>query len=119
MKVLIVENELLIAIDLGMTVTELGHDVCGIATSASDAIAQAGAHKPDVILMDIRLSDGSGIDAAREICACHGMRCIFLTANLDGATQAALSACGPIAFLGKPFLPFALKRALEMAKEKC
>jgi two-component system, response regulator PdtaR len=70
MKVLIVEDELLIAMDLEMAVTTLGHDVCGIAASANDVIAQAGAHQPDVTLMDIRLSGGSsGVHAAREIYA--------------------------------------------------
>ena len=95
-----------------MAVSALGHRVCGIVASARDAIARAGAHQPDVTLMDIRLSgDSSGVDAAREIYACHRLRCIFLSANLDGATRAALSAYVPIAFLGKPFLPIALQRA--------
>lgn len=117
MKVLIVEDELLIAMDLEMAVTKLGHEVCGIAASASDAIAQATAHQPDVTLMDIRLANGSsGAEAAREIYARHGLRCIFLSANLDGATQAALGAVAPIAFLGKPFLPTALQRALAIAE---
>ena len=67
MNVLIVEDELLIAMDLEMAVIALGHRVCGIVASARDAIAQAGAHQPDVTLMDIRLSgDSSGVDAARE-----------------------------------------------------
>lgn len=117
MKVLIVEDELLIAMDLEMAVAGLGHHVCAIAVSAADAIAQASAHRPDVTLMDIRLSGGSsGIDAAREIYARHRLRCIFLSANLDGAAQAALNTCEPFAFLGKPFLPIALRRALEMAE---
>jgi DNA-binding NarL/FixJ family response regulator len=68
MNVLIVEDELLIAMDLEMAVTALGHRVCGIVASARDAITQAGAHQPYVTLMDIRLSgDSSGVDATCEI----------------------------------------------------
>ena len=68
MRVLIVEDEALIGMHLAMLVAELGHDVCAIVASAGAAITQAAAHNPDVVLMDIRLAEGSsGIDAAREL----------------------------------------------------
>jgi len=66
--------------------------------------------------MDIRLSGGSsGVEAAREIHARQGLRCIFLSANLDEATQRAVHPCDPIAFVGKPVLPIVLERALHKA----
>jgi DNA-binding NarL/FixJ family response regulator len=117
MRVLIVEDEALIAMDLAMLVTELGHDVCAIAASAAGAIAQAEAHDPDVVLMDIRLAQGSsGIDAARELHARQALRCIFLSANLDEPTRTALLPCHPIDLIGKPVLPIVLRRALEKAQ---
>lgn len=114
MKVLIVEDEALIAMHLEFLVQDFGHLVCAIAVSAAEAIAHAGAHLPDVALMDIRLADdSSGIDAAREIHVHHGVRCIFLSANLDAATRAAVDAYDPVDFVGKPILPAQLQRALE------
>ena len=66
MRVLIVENSTIIAMHLAKLVTDLGHEVCARAASASDAIAQAAALKPDVAIMDLRLAKGSsGVDAAR------------------------------------------------------
>ena len=67
---------------LAMLVAELGHEVCATAASAAGAIALAAAHNPDVVLMDIRLAQGSsGIDAARELHAQQALRCIFLSAK--------------------------------------
>ncbi len=84
MKVLIVEDEALTAMHLEMLIEEFGHQVCAIAASAAEAISHAAAHLPDVALMDIRLANrSSGIDAAREIHTSHGIRCIFLSGNLD------------------------------------
>ena len=66
MRVLIVEDDAVISMHLAMLVAELGHEVCATAASAAGAIALATAHNPDVILMDIRLAQGSsGIDAAK------------------------------------------------------
>jgi CheY-like chemotaxis protein len=117
MRVLIVEDDAIIAMHLTLLVTELGHEVCATAVSAAAAIAQAAAHSPDVVLMDIRLAQGSsGIDAARELHARQGLRCIFLSANLDEQTRAALLPYAPIDFVGKPVLPVLLQRALKKAE---
>lgn len=59
MRVLIVENNVIIAMHLAQLVTDLGHEVCATAASASDAIAQGAALNPDVVLMDLRLAKGS------------------------------------------------------------
>jgi two-component system, response regulator PdtaR len=117
MRVLIVEDEPIIAMHLAMLVAELGHEVCATAASAAGAIASATAHNPDVILMDIRLAQGSsGIDAARDLHAQQARRCIFLSANLDAPTRAALQPYEPIDFVGKPILRIALQRALKKAE---
>lgn len=66
-KVLIVEDEQLIAEYFRIVVEQLGYRVCGIASSATQAIALASREKPSVIFMDVRLSDESdGVDAARD-----------------------------------------------------
>jgi DNA-binding NarL/FixJ family response regulator len=117
MQVLIVEDDAIIAMYLAMLVADFGHTICGTADSASGAIKQAAVYRPDLVLMDIRLANGSsGIDAARELHARHGLRCIFLSANLDELTQRTLAPLDPIDFIGKPVLPVLLKRALDKAQ---
>ena len=78
MRVLIVEDEAIIALHLAILVAEFGHEVCATAGSAAGAIALATLHNPHVVVMDVRLADGSsGIDAARELHAQQALRCIF------------------------------------------
>ena len=116
MRVLIVENSAIIAMHFAKLVTELGHEVCACVASASDAIAQAVARKPDVVIMDLRLAKGSsGVDAARALYERHALRCIFVSGNLDEPTRAALLPYDPIDFLDKPILPLLLQRALKKA----
>jgi CheY-like chemotaxis protein len=117
MKVLVVEDEALIALYLETLVVGFGHEVCAVAASASEALASAALHAPDVVLMDIRLADGtSGIDAAHELYSRQRLRCIFLSANLDEDTRHRLTPCEPIDFVAKPILPFLLRRALQAAE---
>jgi DNA-binding NarL/FixJ family response regulator len=114
MKILIVEDEALIAMHLELLIEEFGHKVCATAASAAEAITHAATHLPDVALMDIRLAGGSsGIDAAQALYEQHGIRCIFLSANLDAATRDAVCAYAPVDFVGKPILPVLLRRALD------
>lgn len=118
MRVLIVKDEVVIASYLEVLVLSLGYEVCAIATNAPEAVESAATHKPDVALMDIRLAHGgSGIDAAREIYSREGLRCIFVSANLDEATCQTLSRYEPIDFVGKPVLPVVLRRALQKAEQ--
>jgi len=80
-RVLIIEDEAIIALDLENLVTELGHTVVGVADTRSDAVIMASEHKPDLILADIQLADGSsGIDAATEILGGQNIPVIFITA---------------------------------------
>ena len=117
MRVLIVEDEALIAMHLEMLVMEHGHRVCAVVGSAGEAVKHAAEHHPDVILMDIRLAGGtSGIDAARVIHTEQGIRCIFVSGNLDEAIRKAARPYNPIAFVGKPILPIKIKQALESAE---
>ena len=105
---------------LEMLVVACGHEVCAIANCAASAIAYVIADRPDVLLMDIRLARGSsGIDAACEIHARHGLRSIFLSGNIDEATKDALQQCEPIEFVGKPVLQIVLQRALSKAERLC
>lgn len=80
-RVLIIEDETIIALDIENLVAEMGHKVTGIATTRDDAIRMAREQKPDIILTDIQLADGSsGIDAAVAILKDFDIPVIFITA---------------------------------------
>lgn len=80
-NVLIIEDELLIAMDLETIVTSLGHTVQEVATTKTEALAAVKRQKPGLILADVKLADGSsGLDAVREIVAEGEMPIIFITA---------------------------------------
>lgn len=81
-RVMIIEDEAIIAMDIRAIVTEMGHKVTGIARTRAEAVTLAAAHKPDLILADIQLADNSsGIDAVNDILAqFDDLPVIFITA---------------------------------------
>ena len=80
-RVLIIEDEMVIALDLENLVIELGHTGTGIATTRAEAVSMARERKPDLILTDIQLADGSsGLDAATDILGGNQIPVIFITA---------------------------------------
>jgi DNA-binding NarL/FixJ family response regulator len=112
-KLLIVEDEALLARCLTVQVKELGHSVCGTAQDEHCAVTMGTDHKPDVVLMDLRLAKGTcGARAARKLYELHHIRCIFVSGSLDSATRNALAAVNPVGFVDKPVRPHDLKRAL-------
>ena len=114
LRVLIVEDEFFIALDLQDQVEDLGHVVTGVAGDVESCKSAAREHAPDLALMDLRLANGSsGIDASRWLYDVLGVRCIFISGNLDDQTREILSAVEPLAFIGKPILHHQLKRELS------
>lgn len=80
-RVMIIEDEPIIAMDLQNIVEGLGHTVVGIATTRSEAVALADSDEADLVLADIQLADGSsGIDAVKDILAEHDVPVVFVTA---------------------------------------
>ncbi|WP_299840226.1 response regulator [uncultured Jannaschia sp.] len=116
LRVLIVEDEALIAFDLEAQIEDCGYEVTDIAQDVASCQAAARRVRPDVALMDYRLKNGdSGRDAATWLREELDVPCIFLSGNLDEATRALLGPLHPVAFVGKPLLPPALRAALEKA----
>ena len=104
-EVLVVEDQVLIAIHLADLVEEAGHRVSGIAHDADEALAAAARHRPAFAIMDLRLSHGaSGIDVARQLYELHGLRCLFVSANIDHEVRLRVAELQPLGFIGKPFL---------------
>ncbi len=118
-KILVVEDEALVAKDMGMVLTDLGYDVVGYAASADDAVKKAAALEPDLILMDIVLKgQKTGIDASYEIKAKRDIPILFLTAYTDITLIDKAKNTEPYAYLVKPFHEKQLLAAIEMALHK-
>ena len=118
LDVLVVEDEALIAMEIEARVEDAGHRIVGRATTVDEAVAAAERDRPDVVIMDLRLADGSwGGDAARAILTRFGARAIFVSGNLDPGVRAVLRELDPVAMLDKPFLDGALEEALAAAVE--
>ncbi|MET4701259.1 CheY-like chemotaxis protein [Constrictibacter sp. MBR-5] len=119
LRVLIVEDEFFIALDLQDQVEDLGHVVTGIARDVGSCKTCAEEQPPDLALMDLRLANGSsGIDASRWLYEVLGVRCIFISGNLDDEAREVLSAVEPLAFLGKPILKHQLGRELSRCRDR-
>ena len=115
-KALIVEDEFLIAEGLRAQLDAMDVEVCGIASTAEDALELAMAHKPDVVLMDVRLdSERDGVDAALDIHANMNSRVIFVTGSREQATIDRIALDHATATLFKPVSQVQLKRTIEAA----
>ncbi|MCB9092160.1 MAG: response regulator [Halobacteriovoraceae bacterium] len=118
-KILIVEDEAIVAVDIEQGLRSLDYHICGIAASGKEAIALAEKEQPDLVLMDIRLQGNmTGIEAAKIIKERFKIPAIFLTAHSDDATLQSARLVEPFGYLLKPFGIRELKVAIEMALYK-
>jgi len=113
-KVLVVEDEGLIAHDIARRLEALGHQVVATVATAEEAVEQAAG--ADLVLMDIRI-DGQrdGIVAAQEVRARHHVPVVFMTAHADRATLERAKAADPFGYITKPLGPASLHTSIEMA----
>ncbi len=118
-KILIAEDENIIAIDISKTLQRLGYKVLGTARTGNDIIKKAEEMKPDLVLMDIIL-DGkmSGIDAATTIMNRFDIPVIYLTALADDETLQKAKITEPFGYIIKPFDERTLHSSIEMALYK-
>ncbi len=119
LRVLIVEDEVIVALELQSHLENLGYEVVGSVTSGEEAVLHADALQPDLVLMDVRLSGKmDGIEAARQIRARYEVPIIFLTAFGDEQTLERAKAVGPFGYLLKPFEERDLFATIEVALSK-
>jgi diguanylate cyclase (GGDEF)-like protein/PAS domain S-box-containing protein len=107
-RILIVEDEKIIALDLERRLERNGFKVVGTTGMASEAIELAGSEMPDLVLMDIYLADetdhsGRGIEAAQEIRRRYAIPVVFLTAYADDDTIQRAKIAEPVGYILKPF----------------
>jgi two-component system, cell cycle sensor histidine kinase and response regulator CckA len=115
-RLLIVDDERLIALDLQQRVTLLGYTVVALAATGPEAIHQALAHRPDLVLMDIRLQGAmDGIEAAAFLRTHLNLPVVYLSAYVDEKTLARAHATRPAGYLCKPFAEHDLRHTLARA----
>jgi len=115
-KVLVVENEPLIAMDVKMSLEKLGYEVTALVGTYQEALSKAHEMKPDLALMDINL-DGSkdGIQAAKALKAHYNIPVIFLTSLTELDTIHRAKESDPFGYLIKPFKHDDLQSSIEIA----
>ena len=113
-RVLVIEDEPMIAMDLETIVRDLGHEVTGVAVTRDEAVAQAIADRPGLVLADIQLADdSSGIDAVKDILAEFNVPVIFITAFPERLLTGERPE--PTFLITKPFQRATVKAAIAQA----
>jgi two-component system, response regulator PdtaR len=115
-RLLLVEDDFLISMEMERVLTDAAFVVVGIASSADEAVQMAREEEPDLAVMDIRLiGKRDGVDAAIEIFNETGIRCLFASAHNDADTRQRASDAQPLGWLSKPYSPEALVEAVRDA----
>lgn len=113
-KILVVEDESIIAMDLQFTLERFGYDVCGVVSSGEECIENASRTNPDIILMDIKLRGKiDGLCAAKHIQSQSNTPVIYLTAYGDESTLNKVDKTKPFGYIYKPFEEIELQSEIE------
>jgi PAS domain S-box-containing protein len=118
-RVLIVEDEKLVSLDLAHTVERFGYEVAGSTDDGDEAVRLAESLRPDIVLMDIFLSGVvDGIDAARQIKNKLDIPFIYITASADPETLMRVKVTQPYGYITKPFEVHEVFSVIETALYK-
>ncbi len=114
-KILVVEDEMIIGAKISMQLTSLGYEVTGILPRGEEAILHVADNRPDIVLLDINLKGKlDGIETASQLQQHGPIPIIYITANSDEATFNRAKSTKPYAFIAKPFKQLDLQRAIEL-----
>lgn len=115
-RILIAEDEHIVALDLRGVLEDLEYEVVGTAASAADVLRKVEAERPDLILMDIKLRGGTdGIHAATVLRAQYQIPIVYLTANSDSNMLHRALETEPAGYLVKPYNAGTLRTTIEVA----
>src|SRR5579872_4463925 len=115
-RILIVEDEGIVATDIERCLGDAGFEVAAIAASAEDALQEAARGRLDLVLMDIRIQgDRDGIETGHQLHELYRLPIIYLTAHGDRETIERAKKTEPFSFVLKPFKPNDLTNAIEIA----
>jgi CheY-like chemotaxis protein len=116
-KILIVEDEPIVAEVMAMVLADAGHQVVGIASDETTAIKHAASVHPELVLMDIKLAnDGDGIETAKRMRARAPIPVVFVSAYLDSNTRRRAATVSPVGYLVKPYSPHELIQTVTAAE---
>mgnify|MGYP001145625375 CR=1 FL=1 len=114
-KILIVEDEMIIAANISLQLTTLGYEVTAIIPRGEEALLHIEQNQPDILLLDINLKGKiDGIETAELIQKRFNIPIIYLTANADDVHFNRAKSTNPYAFISKPFKKLDLERAIEL-----
>jgi two-component system, response regulator PdtaR len=103
-RILIVEDDLLVASEIEATLRDAGFEIAGVATTGREALQLAQAKHPTLAVMDIRIAgDRDGIDTALELFRSYGVRSIFASAHSDPDSRLRAESAAPLGWLQKPY----------------
>jgi AmiR/NasT family two-component response regulator len=114
-RVLIAEDETIIRLDLRAQLEDLGYVVCAEARTGNEAVELARELEPEVAILDVKMPDGDGVEAARRILADRPIPILLLTAYSDPELVGRAARVGVFAYLVKPFQASELMPAIETA----
>lgn len=118
-KILIVEDEILVARELETRLRDLGYHIAGVALSGEEALRAASELQPDIVLMDVVLKGSmDGIAAAAEIRSRLDLPVVYVTAYADENTVQRAKVTEPYGYIVKPFSESAVRAAVEIALYK-
>tara|TARA_Y100001933_G_scaffold194235_1_gene194259 strand:- start:209 stop:943 length:735 start_codon:yes stop_codon:yes gene_type:complete len=118
-RILIVEDDMIIAANLSLQLTKLGYEVTGIESRGEEAVVHARVNTPDIILMDINLKGSiDGIETVKIIQQTHDIPVVYLTANTDDASFFRAKETHPEAFVSKPFNQLDLQHTIALVEDK-
>ncbi len=118
-RILIVEDEAVIAMEIEMRLTKMGYEIVGNAATGEKALALAERERPDLALMDINIVGSiDGVETAARLRTRFDIPVVFLTAYSDDATIDRATAAGPLGYLTKPFSDRDVRAAIEVALYK-
>lgn len=115
-KILIVEDESIVALDIKQTISMIGYRPAGIANDFKGAIKKIEADRPDLILIDIKLKgEEDGLQLAKAINSKYKLPFIFVSAFSDIFSIDQALSTNPVELVFKPISPSSLKEAIEKA----
>ncbi|MCX2720285.1 LytR/AlgR family response regulator transcription factor [Lentiprolixibacter aurantiacus] len=118
-RILIVEDDMIIAANLSLQLSQLNYEITGIESRGEEAVLHAQLNPPDMVLMDINLRGAlDGVETARRIHEHQDIPVIYLTANNDEATFNRAKETRPRAFISKPFNKLDLQRTVALVAEE-
>jgi DNA-binding NarL/FixJ family response regulator len=115
-RILVVEDDFLVAMQVEAALVDAGFTLAGTAASGEEAIGIVASARPALVLMDIRLAGKmDGVDAALAVFREHGIRCIFATAHHDPEIRKRAAPAQPLGWLPKPYTMPAMLATVRQA----